>query len=83
MQVFAVEACVSYNRAVTDVSERGAHWQVTDDRAASSETFDCVVLTMPVPQVLGLSGSIQDVIGKYWACLVAYRMSLVSTGPVW
>ncbi|KAI0233719.1 Renalase [Lamellibrachia satsuma] len=58
------EACVSYNRAVTDVSERGAYWQVTDDRAASSETFDCVVLTMPVPQVLGLSGSIQDVIDK-------------------
>ena len=61
---FAIEAAVSYERAVSALSDRDNQWCVTDDKTAESETFDCVVLTMPVPQILELSGSIQSAIGK-------------------
>jgi len=61
---FAIEAAVSYERTVSAVSDEDNQWCVTDDKTDESETFDCVVLTMPVPQILELSGNIQSAIGE-------------------
>lgn len=30
-----------------------------------ADLFDAVVLTMPVPQIFGLSGTVKDIIGEY------------------
>ncbi|KAK2176804.1 hypothetical protein NP493_639g02002 [Ridgeia piscesae] len=58
------EAAVSYERTVSAVSDEDNQWCVTDDKTDESETFDCVVLTMPVPQILELSGNIQSAIDQ-------------------
>ncbi|XP_037836820.1 renalase isoform X2 [Kryptolebias marmoratus] len=42
---------------VTGVYRRGASWEVAR-KAGDSETFDAVVLTMPVPQILQLQGDL-------------------------
>ncbi|XP_061564757.1 renalase [Cololabis saira] len=42
---------------VTALYRRGASWEV-ERQAGGSETFDAVVLTMPVPQILQLQGDL-------------------------
>lgn len=42
---------------VTGLYRRGASWEV-ERKAGASETFDAVVLTMPVPQILQLQGDL-------------------------
>lgn len=42
---------------VTGLYRRGASWEV-QRKAGGSETFDAVVLTMPVPQILQLQGDV-------------------------
>jgi len=42
---------------VTALYRRGALWEV-QKKAGGSETFDAVVLTMPVPQILQLEGDL-------------------------
>lgn len=44
-------------RHVTGVYRRGATWEVKR-KVGDSETFDAVVLTMPVPQILQLEGDV-------------------------
>lgn len=44
-------------RHVTGVYRRGASWEVKR-KVGESETFDAVVLTMPVPQILQLEGDV-------------------------
>lgn len=42
---------------MTGLYRRGASWEV-EQKAGGSETFDAVVLTMPVPQILQLRGDL-------------------------
>lgn len=42
---------------VTGLYHRDASW-VVERKAGASETFDAVVLTMPVPQILQLQGDL-------------------------
>lgn len=44
-------------RHVTGLYRRGASWEV-QKKAGGSETFDAVILTMPVPQILQLEGDV-------------------------
>ncbi|XP_058477725.1 renalase [Solea solea] len=46
-----------FERHVTGLYRRGASWEV-ERTAGASETFDAVVLTMPVPQILQLQGDV-------------------------
>ncbi|XP_018544277.1 renalase [Lates calcarifer] len=46
-----------FEHHVTGLYRRGASWEV-QRKAGSSETFDAVVLTMPVPQILQLQGDV-------------------------
>ncbi|KAM9336315.1 renalase isoform 1-T1 [Symphorus nematophorus] len=46
-----------FERHVTGLYRRGALWEV-QRKAGDSETFDAVVLTMPVPQILQLQGDV-------------------------
>lgn len=46
-----------FERHVTGLYHRGASWEV-QRKAGDSETFDAVVLTMPVPQILQLQGDL-------------------------
>ncbi|CAJ1081321.1 renalase isoform X1 [Xyrichtys novacula] len=48
-------ADVFFEHHVTGLFLRGASWEV-QRKAGDSETFDAVVLTMPVPQILQLQG---------------------------
>lgn len=46
-----------FGRHVTGLYRRGASWEV-QKKAGGSETFDAVILTMPVPQILQLEGDV-------------------------
>ncbi|KAM4525402.1 renalase [Odontesthes bonariensis] len=46
---------------VTALYRRGASWEV-EKKAGGSETFDAVVLTMPVPQILQLQGDVGNLL---------------------
>ncbi|XP_069581243.1 renalase [Brachyistius frenatus] len=46
-----------FERHVTGLYRLGASWEV-QRKAGGSETFDAVVLTMPVPQILQLEGDV-------------------------
>ncbi|XP_040922639.1 renalase [Toxotes jaculatrix] len=46
-----------FEHHVTGLYRRGASWEV-ERKAGGSETFDAVVLTMPVPQILQLQGDL-------------------------
>lgn len=46
-----------FEHHVTGLYRRGASWEV-QRRSGSSETFDAVILTMPVPQILQLQGDV-------------------------
>ncbi|CAN9508811.1 unnamed protein product [Ophioblennius macclurei] len=48
-------------RHVTGVYRRGASWEVKR-KVGESETFDAVVLTMPVPQILQLEGDVRPLL---------------------
>ncbi|TKS90302.1 Renalase [Collichthys lucidus] len=48
-----------FEHHVTGLYRRGASWEV-QRTTGGSETFDAVVLTMPVPQILKLQGDLQD-----------------------
>uniref|UniRef100_UPI0037E972BC renalase isoform X3 n=1 Tax=Semicossyphus pulcher TaxID=241346 RepID=UPI0037E972BC len=53
-----------FEHHVTGLFRRGASWEV-QRKAGGSETFDAVVLTMPVPQILQLQGDVgQNVPGR-------------------
>lgn len=55
--VCVLGADLFFDRHVTGLYRRGASWEV-QRKAGGSETFDAVVLTMPVPQILQLEGDI-------------------------
>lgn len=50
-----------FEHHVTSLYRRGASWEV-QRTSGGSETFDVVVLTMPVPQILKLQGDLQDIL---------------------
>ncbi|XP_041829504.1 renalase [Melanotaenia boesemani] len=54
-------ADVFLERHVTALYRRGASWEV-ERTAGGSETFDAVVLTMPVPQILQLQGDLRNLL---------------------
>ncbi|XP_053197623.1 renalase [Scomber japonicus] len=54
-------ADVLLERHVTGLYRRGASWEV-HRKQGDSETFDAVVLTMPVPQILQLQGDVGDIL---------------------
>ncbi|KAM8924097.1 renalase isoform 2-T2 [Pelodytes ibericus] len=54
-------ADVSYESHVTQINLQGDKWEVCR-RSGSSESFDAVILTMPVPQILQLQGDIAKLI---------------------
>ena len=54
---------VSKSELVRDVSVNDGKATVTSDQG-HTETVDAVVLTLPVPQILQLQGSIQQLIGE-------------------
>lgn len=49
---------------VTGLYRRGASWEV-EKKAGGSETFDAVVLTMPVPQILQLQGDLEQLLSVH------------------
>lgn len=53
-----------YERHVTGLYRRGASWEV-QRKTGSSETFDAVVLTMPVPQILQLDGDVLPIMSGH------------------
>ena len=55
---------VSHSHKIAAISkcDQSPAWQVTTEDG-QTENFDCVILTFPVPQILQLQGSIQQVIG--------------------
>ncbi|CAB1429397.1 unnamed protein product, partial [Pleuronectes platessa] len=46
-----------FEHHVTGLYRSGASWEV-ERKAGASETFDAVILTMPVPQILQLQGDV-------------------------
>lgn len=42
----------------------GGKWNVKT-QSGTEDTFDAVVLTMPVPQILALSGTVKEIISEY------------------
>ncbi|XP_041818954.1 renalase [Chelmon rostratus] len=50
-----------FEHHVTGLYRRGASWEV-QRKAGGSETFDVVVLTMPVPQILQLQGDVEQML---------------------
>lgn len=50
-----------FERHVTALYRRGASWEV-HRKQGSSECFDAVVLTMPVPQILQLEGDLTELL---------------------
>ncbi|XP_059585924.1 renalase isoform X2 [Alligator mississippiensis] len=54
-------ADVFYEHHVTQIYLRDGKWEVHEE-AGSSELFDIVILTMPVPQILQLQGDIVNII---------------------
>lgn len=57
-------ADTKYSAQVTQLQVDNDKWQVTTD-TGSSDTFDGVILTIPVPQILQLQGSISNILGNY------------------
>jgi len=55
------ERKVEFNRGVHDISVSASGLDITS-KDGIKESFDTVVLTIPIPQVLDLSGGIQDMI---------------------
>lgn len=64
------EAEVQLLRHVTSVSRRGAFWEV-EFSEGQSETFDAVVLTMPVPQILQLPGDVPNCLSEQQGALLS------------
>ena len=63
--IFNLDADIRFEHQIVDVSlDGGASWKVSTS-GGQSELFDCVVLTMPVPQILQLKGSIADILGMH------------------
>lgn len=59
---FAKAKCeVGFGHHVSEVTRHQAQWTVKTQNGVSDQ-FDVVVLTMPVPQVLSMGGSIQDIL---------------------
>ncbi|XP_053548189.1 renalase isoform X2 [Bombina bombina] len=56
-------ADVFYERHVTHINLRDGAWEVCR-KSGTPESFDVVVLTMPVPQILQLKGDIENLIQK-------------------
>ncbi|KAM5140734.1 renalase isoform 2-T2 [Mantella aurantiaca] len=56
-------ADVCYERHVTQINLKDGKWEVSC-KSGSSEAFDVVVLTMPVPQILQLEGDIGGLINE-------------------
>lgn len=50
-----------FEHHVTGLFRRGSSWEV-QRKAGDSETFDAVVLTMPVPQILQLQGDVGNML---------------------
>ncbi|XP_076069546.1 renalase-like isoform X2 [Oratosquilla oratoria] len=51
------------NHHITSIQAQQGKWEVETQNGAR-DTFDVVVLTMPVPQLFGLSGTIQKIINS-------------------
>ena len=56
------DAKVEFNHLIKNVSLSDGKWQVTSD-GGLVDTCDCLLLTLPVPQILQLEGDIKDIIG--------------------
>ncbi|XP_041671094.1 renalase [Cheilinus undulatus] len=54
-----------FEHHVTGLFLRGASWEV-QRKAGGSETFDAVVLTMPVPQILQLQGDVGNSVRSWF-----------------
>ncbi|OCT71385.1 renalase, FAD-dependent amine oxidase L homeolog isoform X1 [Xenopus laevis] len=52
---------IFYERHVTHINLRDGRWEVCR-KSGSPESFDVVILTMPVPQILQLQGDVQTLI---------------------
>ncbi|XP_062989019.1 renalase isoform X2 [Elgaria multicarinata webbii] len=57
------DADVFYDHHVTQINLKDGKWEVCIN-TGSSDQFDVVVLTMPVPQILQLQGDIVNIINK-------------------
>lgn len=66
-------ATVEFNQEVKDVSLLESSWRVTT-KAGVQESFQGVIITMPVPQILQLAGTIKEIIGS--PCLMTYEIML-------
>eukprot|EP00039_Didymoeca_costata_P008396 m.111613 g.111613 ORF g.111613 m.111613 type:complete len:361 (-) comp14064_c0_seq3:965-2047(-) len=63
-EYFLKDSEIMYSQTVTSISKSNSNqWEVKTE-AGHVSMFDCVVLTMPTPQILNLSGDIQKTIAK-------------------
>jgi len=54
---------VQFNRRISEVTESGRQWIVKSE-CGLSDVFDIVLLTLPVPQLLALQGSIPQILSE-------------------
>lgn len=54
---------VRFTHHVNHINLKGTKWNV-ETKEGVADSFDAVILTMPVPQLFGLGGSVKDVLDK-------------------
>lgn len=57
----SAEAEVEFNKRIVDITSQSTCWRVETDKGVKGE-YEAVILTMPVPQILELSGDISRII---------------------
>ena len=58
-----VDISAQFGQRITGIHLVNNTWEV-EQESGDRSAFDCVILTMPVAQVLQLSGCVPDLIGK-------------------
>ena len=58
-----LDAEIKLEHKIVSITEHAGKWQVATE-SGTTDLFDCVVLTFPVPQILQLQGSIQSLLGE-------------------
>ena len=68
-----------FKHHVSSIDLQDGRWSVKT-QSGEADVFDVVVLTMPVPQVLGLTGTIKELIG---GCDNRLVVVMVMVGQRW
>ena len=61
--LFITGSAIHLNRRASSICLEGGSWKISSENGESG-TFDAVVLTIPVPQILQLEGDIKNILGR-------------------